>query len=80
MVLAIQKIISVRHCFPIEKENNYLFARANSETFFNGYEAISEVVMRADLENGHKITSSKLRKYISTEMVWLNISKQQRKM
>jgi hypothetical protein len=64
----------------IRSKLGFVFAQATSEEHFSGNQMILEVILESEVKNGHRISSSTVRKYIATEMMWLNISDQQRKM
>lgn len=46
----------------------------------NGWAAIKEIVRQANVKNGEAFTANKFRRYISTEMIYLNVPENRRKM
>lgn len=72
-IKGVEALISKRTMFNISDENIYVFGRQGSEnTHFEGYHSIREIIELSGVPNPSLYMSCKLRKYVATELRWMN--------
>ncbi len=76
MVESIKKILEIQTFLTGFEQHPFVFAvKGEGRNFIKGHTAIKMVVDKANIGNQTAFTASNLRKYISTEMIFLNIGK-----
>lgn len=78
----VQKIIALRKDF-IPENNVYVFGRRGAELqHFDGSVAISEALTEVGLKHFHgdSVGGSKFRKFVATQMTWMDIPDSEREM
>lgn len=79
-VKAILKILIVRNQF-LTVENKFVFATKGEKQYhINGYQAMTTLAMKTSIRPVKKITASKIRKFVATNMLWMNVSSTERKL
>ncbi|XP_065208305.1 uncharacterized protein LOC135837082 [Planococcus citri] len=72
-VAAIEKLLEARGKFEGLENNDYVFAQLGSNNFhIPGPKTIRNIAIRAKVKPVEAFTAGKLRKYIATDMVWMN--------
>lgn len=78
---ALNKILQARTKFKGLSNNKFMFATyGDRKHHVKGYDAIKNVVKLSGASATKGFTAANLRKYITTEMVWLNVSDTTRKL
>ncbi len=74
MIKGIEKVLAVQQYLNILNDNPFVFGISGlAKSYMPGHKAIRNVVLESECREKRAFTASNLRKYLSTEMVFLNI-------
>jgi len=77
----VEKLLEARKKFKSLEGNDYVFAISGEKQFhLPGSSTIRSIAKQANVEPIEAFTARKLRKYISTDMVWMNLDPHQKRL
>ena len=80
-VQAIKKLLVARKKFQGLQNNDYVFGvLGDKNSYMNGSVTIKQMAMKAEVEPVAAFTAANLRKYISTDMIWMNLNEHQKRL